>query len=106
MIWHRCQKAPKTGEESGAMAEITIPIDEATARTQAVVQQGSTVVLERDDGRANVYQVVSFVESDPAHGKIGDRSPFGAALLGKHTGDSVMVKIPAGVRELRIKEVR
>jgi transcription elongation factor GreA len=71
-----------------------------------VVQPGSTVVLARGNGRSGTYQVVSSLECDPAHGKISDRSSIGLALLGKRAGDSVTVKLPGGVRELLIKEVR
>lgn len=89
-------------EDTLARARI---IDEAAARRSTTVQVGSVVVVENGDGE-HVYQIVSSAESDPAAGKLSFGSPVGSALMGKAAGDTVEVKVPAGMHRLRIKELR
>jgi transcription elongation factor GreA len=44
-------------------------------------------------------------ESDPTRGRISSSSPVGRALVGRNTGDLVVVATPAGERRYRILEV-
>jgi transcription elongation factor GreA len=81
-------------------------IDEEAARASDVVQLGSVVVIDNGDGEEHVYQIVGATESDPGSGKLSHESPVGAALIGRRAGDSVEVQVPAGVKRLRIKELR
>ena len=53
------------------------------------VHFGSTVTIERDDGRRQTYRIVGEDEADPAHGTISYVSPVAHALLGKEVGDVV-----------------
>jgi transcription elongation factor GreA len=78
-------------------------IDEASVRGSDTVQLGSTVLVEATGGATRRYQIVSTAEGDPAAGKISSASPIGAALLGKRVGDTVEVRVPAGIQRLRIK---
>ena len=67
---------------------------------------GSNVkVLNKATQKEVTYQLVSPVEADMASGKISTKSPVGQALLGKSTGETVIVKIPAGDLELEILEL-
>jgi transcription elongation factor GreA len=76
-------------------------------RASDIVGIGSYVtVVERGDRDDEVYQIVGSAEADPAKGRISNESPVGRALLGKREGDEVQVKIPDGVRHLRITEIR
>ncbi len=52
------------------------------------------------------YKIVGSYESDPEKGHISNKSPIGAMLLGKKTGDIVMVKSPKAVKKYRIIKVR
>lgn len=52
---------------------------------------GSTVQIERDDGRVQRYQIVGEDESDPRAGTISFASPMARALLGKAVGEVVSV---------------
>lgn len=52
------------------------------------------------------YQMVSPEEADFQAGKISITSPVGKALLGKKVGDSVKVKVPAGINEFKILSVK
>jgi transcription elongation GreA/GreB family factor len=62
------------------------------------VQFGSTVTLQRDDGRVVRYRIVGEDEADPAKGSISYVSPLARALMGKAMGDAVTVgAIAAGI---------
>jgi transcription elongation GreA/GreB family factor len=66
------------------------------------VQFGSTVSIERDDGRRQTFRIVGEDEADPAHGTLSHVAPLARALFGKSVGDTVQ----AGQSEAEIVEVR
>jgi transcription elongation factor GreA len=66
---------------------------------------GSTVVVESPEGE-ETYTIVGTSEARPAEGRISNTSPIGIALLGRHAGDEVVVRAPAGDRRYRIRELR
>jgi transcription elongation factor GreA len=51
------------------------------------------------------YLLVSPEESNFDNGKISVTSPIGKALLGKHTGETVEIKVPAGMLHYKILDV-
>lgn len=51
------------------------------------------------------FQIVGSAEADPTNGRISNESPVGRALMGKHKGDEIAVKTPAGERRLKIVEI-
>jgi transcription elongation GreA/GreB family factor len=57
----------------------------------AHVHFGSTVTIEREDGRRQTYRIVGEDESDPAKGSISYVSPLARQLAGKAVGDTVKV---------------
>lgn len=57
----------------------------------AHVQFGSTVTIEREDGRRQTYRIVGEDEADPAKGSISYVSPLAAQLVGKAVGDTIKV---------------
>jgi transcription elongation factor GreA len=65
---------------------------------------GSVVTVD-DDGETVSYTIVGADESDPVRGRISSSSPVGRALVGRNTGDLVIVATPAGERRYRILEV-
>jgi len=69
------------------------------------VQLGSTIVVKVNDKEFE-YTIVGGQEAEPLKGKISNESPLGNAFLGKKKGDKVSVKVPAGVLEYKIKEIR
>jgi transcription elongation GreA/GreB family factor len=73
-----------------------------TAENTGKVVFGSTVTLDREDGRRQTFRIVGEDEADPKQGAISYVSPLAAALLGKAVGDVVTV---AG-GEVEILEVR
>jgi transcription elongation factor GreA len=85
-------------------------IEEKGERIQLhdVIQIGSTVMLqnitENDD--PETYTIVGSMEADPLNGRISNESPIGSAILDKKKGDVVKVKVPAGVFEYKILQVK
>jgi transcription elongation GreA/GreB family factor len=53
------------------------------------VQFGSTVTIDRADGRRQTFRIVGEDEADPAHGTLSHASPLARALAGKSVGDTV-----------------
>ena len=51
------------------------------------------------------YTVVSPHEANLREGKISIKSPIAQALLGKKAGDTVEVRVPAGMLKLRIESI-
>ncbi|HIX13139.1 MAG TPA: transcription elongation factor GreA [Candidatus Anaerofilum faecale] len=71
------------------------------------VMMGSIVKVEDEDGEVEEYTITSSTESDLASGKLSDESPVGAALLGKHAGDTADVTLPGGaVIQYKVLEIR
>ena len=53
------------------------------------VHFGSTVTIERNDGRRQTWRIVGEDEADPAQGTLSYVAPVARALLGKRVGDVV-----------------
>ena len=67
---------------------------------------GATVTLVNlENDKESVYQIVGEDEADVPVGKISVASPIARALMGKSEGDEVVVKAPAGDIELEIVSV-
>ena len=67
---------------------------------------GATVtVADEETGEETTYQVVGDLEADIKEHRIAISSPIARALIGKHEGDVVSVKAPAGDREFEIVSV-
>ena len=67
-----------------ASAQVVRPPADATE-----VHFGSTVTIEREDGRRQTYRIVGEDEADPAKGTISYVSPLARALTGKKVGEVV-----------------
>ena len=57
----------------------------------SAVRFGSTVTIERDDGRRQVWRIVGEDEADPKQGTLSHVSPLARALIGKAVGDTVRI---------------
>ena len=74
-----------------------------------VVQIGSTVSIQNitdDEEEVEEYMIVGSAETDPLNGKISNESPIGAELLEKKKGDIIKVKVPAGIHEYKILDIK
>jgi transcription elongation GreA/GreB family factor len=74
---------------------------QSAPKTASVVSFGSTVTLERDDGRVQTFRIVGEDESDPSKGRISYVSPLAQALMEKSAGDTVV----AGAGEAEIIKI-
>jgi transcription elongation GreA/GreB family factor len=55
------------------------------------VHFGSTVTIERGDGRRQTFRIVGEDEADPAKGSISYVSPLARQLAGKSVGDTIRI---------------
>lgn len=67
---------------------------------------GSTVTVEKKDGTKRTFMIVGSAESNMNAGKISNRSPIGAAVLGKKKGESFSFTSPSGKMEYKVIEVK
>jgi len=82
-------------------------IDPLTVRANGKVVFGATLdLLEEGSQKEVTYQIVGDDEADIAQGKISISSPIARALIGKESGDVVEVKVPDGIRQYEILDVR
>ncbi|MBE6724903.1 MAG: transcription elongation factor GreA [Ruminococcaceae bacterium] len=89
-------------EELIQSAEI---IDESEM-DENVANLGSTILLYDEEFEEEVeYAIVSTNEADAINGKISDRSPIGAAMIGKTVGDEVAVETPGGTIRFKVLRV-
>ncbi len=65
------------------------PVDLAAG--SGVVQFGSTVTVDRADGRRQTFRIVGEDEADAARGSVSHVSPLARALIGKGIGDTASV---------------
>ena len=71
------------------------------------IQFGATVKYENIDTEESVqWQLVSSEEADVQKKKMSIASPIGKSLLGKEIGDYVEVRIPKGIINLKILEIK
>jgi transcription elongation GreA/GreB family factor len=57
----------------------------------SAVAFGHRVTFTRDDGRRQAFKIVGEDEADPRNGSISYVSPVARALIGRATGDVVVV---------------
>jgi transcription elongation factor GreA len=80
-----------------------VPAEDGLARVGSTVE----VVDEIEDSPGPVaYTLVDPAEARLSEGRLSYRSPIGAALLGRRTGEVVTVTTPAGPRTYRVIAVR
>jgi transcription elongation factor GreA len=90
-------------KEALGRAEVILADDGPTDR----VVFGRTVLLYDLDTEKEVsYQLVGPYESSPENGRISIESPLGRGLIGRSVGDEVAIKIPRGIQEFEILEIR
>jgi len=90
-------------EDKIARAQVIDPSEQESDQ----VRFGATVVLsDTESGEEVSYRIVGEDEADISEGLISITSPVARALLGKSVDDEVRVKVPKGVREFEILEIR
>jgi transcription elongation GreA/GreB family factor len=66
-----------------------------------VVRFGSTVTIEREDGRRTTWRIVGEDEADPETGTLSHASPLARAMMGLEVGETFR----AGAGEAEIVEI-
>lgn len=81
-------------------------IDVTKVDANGKVVFGATVEIEDvESGKTVTYQIVGEDEANIKEGRISIGSPIARALIGKQTGDNVIVKAPGGDIEYEILSV-
>jgi transcription elongation factor GreA len=80
-------------------------VDRSTLPENTVVFGTCVKLKDLDDGEEEVYQLVGPGEEDYLNNKILTTSPRGQALLGKKTGDEVVIKGPRSDLRYEILEI-
>ncbi|MFN3163260.1 MAG: transcription elongation factor GreA [Pseudohongiellaceae bacterium] len=92
-------------EIEGKLADSEV-IDVTKIEPSGRVIFGTTVTLYNINTEESVkYQIVGEDEADVPSGKISVASPIARAVMGKHEGDEIVVKAPAGELEYEIEAV-
>jgi transcription elongation factor GreA len=80
-------------------------VEHAPAAGDAVQHGATVVVTDLGTGGGQTFKIVSPNDAKPKEGLISAVSPVAQALIGARVGDEVEIKIPAGVRRLRIESI-
>jgi transcription elongation factor GreA len=92
-------------EISDKLARVQV-IDPKAIQSDKIVF-GATVVLEDQESSKKItYQIVGVDEADVKNGKIGISSPIARALIGKTSGDEVVVNAPKGSIHYDVVSIR
>jgi len=90
-------------EDKLARAEIIDPKQLSGSR---VSFGASVTLLNLDTDEETRFQIVGAEESDIDNGLMSISAPLARALIGKEIGEEVQVKLPAGVRQYEVVDVR
>ncbi len=103
-------------EKQGMIAGRMALLDDKIARAQIIdnvgetpdkVRFGATVTLTDIETDEKIeYTILGEDEADAKRGRISVTSPVSRALINKEVGDEVSVKVPKGIRELEVLEIR
>jgi transcription elongation GreA/GreB family factor len=88
-----------------------VAVIDADEKTTGTIRLGSTVVLELKNVEGSAVRQVTFrilgpYETNPGAGRISQKSPLGAALIGHVKGDTITIKTELGKREYRILQIK
>ncbi|MBI5411997.1 transcription elongation factor GreA [Candidatus Peregrinibacteria bacterium] len=97
----------------GRILELEIMIKNAKIisdeqKQHETIQIGNRVKVRNltDDDEPEIYTIVGSTEASPTEHKISNESPIGSAILGKAKGEIIKVKVPAGIYEYKILEIK
>ncbi|NMC54110.1 MAG: transcription elongation factor GreA [Chloroflexi bacterium] len=79
-------------------------VDEGVKQT-GVIQVGTRVTIQEEDGEPEEYVIVGAAEANPSQGKVSNESPLGKALVNRRAGDTATVNAPAGSFTVTILKV-
>lgn len=95
------------GEIAEIQAKLRVAKIISSEENEDVVGLGKTVCIYHEKiGKDQTFMIVGTTEANAVKGKMSNESPVGKAIMGHKTGDSVIVKAPAGDFTIIIKEVK
>lgn len=80
-------------------------VDNAGVKSNEVALGKTVTFTEIGEKDSETYKIVGSAEADPFSGKISNESPIAAALIGKKTGDQVIIPLPVGEMKVEIVKV-
>lgn len=80
-------------------------VDNAGVKRNEVALGKTVTFVELGEKDEETYKIVGSAEADPFNGKISNESPIAAALIGKKTGDEVVIPLPVGEIKVEIVKV-
>lgn len=80
-------------------------IDESAMSKDEVLIGAIVQMKDVDSGEEIAYTLVSEEEADYSSGKISITSPVGEALIGHKIGETVKIKVPAGILKYKILKI-
>jgi len=80
-------------------------IDESQISTDMVQILNKVTIRNTKNNQQVVYTLVAENETDLKAGKIAVNTPIGKGLLGKKVGDTVEIKVPAGLLSFEILDI-
>ncbi|MCK6597322.1 MAG: transcription elongation factor GreA [Bdellovibrionaceae bacterium] len=86
-----------------ALAEV---IDISTIKSDRIVFGATVTVMDLDTDEESQYQIVGVDEANVKLGKVSILSPLARALIGKKTGETIVVQSPKGDKEFEIKNFK
>ena len=81
-------------------------IDKSKLNSDGIGLLNKVTMTNVSSNASMTYTIVSPHEAILREGKISIKSPIAQALLGKKTGDTVEVRVPAGTLKLRIDDIQ
>lgn len=97
----------------GKILELEKTLMNVTIITDTIVNEnsvkiGTTITVQNitENDEPETYTIVGSTEADPTNYKISNESPIGSALLEKIKGDIIKVKVPAGLYEYKILNIK
>jgi transcription elongation factor GreA len=89
--------------EKLSQAEV-VDVSHLTGNT---IDFGATVELVDEDSQKEIhYTLLSEMEADPLKNIISVNSPIGKALVGKHVGEFVEIRIPRGTKNYEVVTIK
>ena len=106
--YHEARQNQVETEERISKLETLLNQAEITGKHKGdVVSIGSTVTIHKaKDKKDYEYTIVGSEESNIRENKISNKSPLGAALMGKSKGDNVVCEAPVGTVSCTIVKIK
>ncbi len=80
-------------------------LDDKNIDNSKVYILSTVTIFNKKTQKEMKYTLVSKDEADFSKGKISVDSPIGKGLMGRSVGETVSVKVPAGVLELEVRNI-